>query len=148
MKNIRWMIFQWKLKYSVNITYLYWTGSYYGNSYNKAGYCPSSGRRRRDAESGPEIADTRYNFISYLQSIRNVWFVTNWSTWVNTYFLFSCRYYSNGNYYSGSSSTYYCNNDYDCTGNLKCCYQYGKRQCSYPHYNYHGHTTGGIGIGL
>jgi len=58
------------------------------------------------------------------------------------------RYYSNGNYYSGSSSTYYCNNDYDCTGNLKCCYQYGKRQCSYPHYSYHGHTTGGIGIGL
>ena len=75
-------------------------------------------------------------------------FVPNWSSWVNRYFLSSCRYYSNGNYYSGSSSTYYCNNDYDCTGNLKCCYQYGKRQCSYPHYNYHGHTTGGIGIGL
>ena len=80
--------------------------------------------------------------------IYNLFATINWSTWVNTYFLFSCRYYSNGNYYSGSSSTYYCNNDYDCTGNLKCCYQYGKRQCSYPHYNYHGHTTGGIGIGL
>ena len=65
------MIFQWKLKYSVNITYLYWTGSYYGNSYNKAGYCPSSGRRRRDAESGPEIADARYGFILYLQYIGN-----------------------------------------------------------------------------
>ena len=57
------MIFQWKLKYSVNITYLYCIGSYYGNSYNKAGYCPSSGRRRRDAESGPEIADARYDFV-------------------------------------------------------------------------------------
>ena len=139
-----------KIEYSVNIPYLYWTGSYYGNSYNKAGYCPSSGRRRRDAESGPEIADARYNFIFYLLCIGNdfLGFVPNWSTWVNRYFRSSCRYYSNGNYYSGSSSTYYCNNDYDCTGNLKCCYQYGKRQCSYPHYNYHGHTTGGIGIGL
>ena len=65
------MIFEWKLKYSVNITYLYWTGSYYGNSYNKAGYCPSSGRRRRDAESGPEIADARYNLNLYPPCIYN-----------------------------------------------------------------------------
>ena len=59
------------------------------------------------------------------------------------------RYYSNGNYYYGGSSTYYCNSDNDCTGNLKCCYSYGKRQCTYPHYTGGlGITNSGIGIGL
>ena len=57
------------------------------------------------------------------------------------------RYYSNGNYYGGSS-TYYCNNDNDCTGNLKCCYSYGQQQCTYPHYSGGvGITNGGIGFG-
>ena len=87
----------------------YSSGSQYGNSYNKAGRCPLYGRRRREAETGPEIAQARY--------------------------------YSNGNsYYSGYSSNY-CNNDSDCSGNLKCCNSYGQRQCSYPHY------SGGYGYG-
>jgi len=78
----------------------YYSGSSYGNSYNKAGYCPSY-RRRRSVESDKDIAESRY--------------------------------YSSGNSYYGGSS--YCNNDRDCTGNLKCCYSYGRRQCTYPYYS-------------
>lgn len=78
----------------------YYSGSSYGNSYNKAGYCPSY-RKRRSTESDSEAAESRY--------------------------------YSIGNSYYGGS--YYCNSDRDCTGNLKCCYTYGTRQCTYPYYS-------------
>ena len=56
------------------------------------------------------------------------------------------RYYTSGNYYGGSS-TNYCNNDNDCTGNLKCCYSYGQQQCTYPHYS-GGVGSSNVGIGF
>ena len=42
-------------------------GSSYGNSYNKAGYCPSY-RRRRSVESDEDIAESRYFIDSISKS--------------------------------------------------------------------------------